>query len=201
MEVPGAHVSNPVATVRRRSLRRCMSCDTTRPRIRRSDSSTDSRTAGAVWALPPSAESRGGRGLRRQMIRGPDLVSAAGCRHAYYGTCQPLPHSGDQYLRTAKPGAEDSIGFAALGSGYDGSLGKKEDARLAPRRWASSVGSAPCGYSNRLRPTPGSSRCALGATTRSSSIVIRRADHVCSLNAGVRDSPQSTTGGLPRSRR
>jgi len=91
--------------------------------------------------------------------------------------------------------------FQAFVSGYNRSLGKKEDARLAPRRWASSVGSAPCGYSNRLRPTPGSSRCALGATTRSSSIVIRRADHVCSLNAGVRDSPQSTTGGLPRGRR
>ena len=44
------------------------------------------------------------------------------------------------------------------------SLGKKGDARLAPRRWASSVGNTPCGYSKRLRSTPRSSRFALGVT-------------------------------------
>ena len=95
----------------------------------------------------------------------------------------------------------DRIGFSPVGSGYYRSLGKKGDARLAPRRWASSVGSAPCGYSNRLRPTPGSSRCAPGVTIRSSSIVIRRADHVCTLNARVRDSLQSLSRGTPRGRR
>ena len=32
-----------------------------------------------------------------------------------------------------------SIGFSAVGSGYYTSLGKNGDARLTPRRWASSV--------------------------------------------------------------
>src|SRR4029450_11769102 len=47
--------------------------------------------------------------------------------------------------RPARPaGGELSIAtqFQAVGSGYYMSLGKKGDARLAPRRWASSVGSA-----------------------------------------------------------
>src|SRR4029453_19249051 len=82
----------------------------------------------------------------------------------------------------------DSFGFSAVGVGYYRSLGKKGDARLAPRRWASSVKECAMRVCTHLRPTTGSPRCALGFTIRISSMVIRRADDVCSLNASVRDS-------------
>jgi hypothetical protein len=58
--------------------------------------------------------------------------------------------------------------------------------------------STPCRCAIRLHPTGRSTPCALGVTIRSSFIAIRRAGHVCSLNACVRDSLPSPSRRTPK---